>query len=98
MNNLWIDKLDDEKDLMCLDWHEFHDKEPYFVDKEEIENIFEREKKLGYEDNIKVNKISENRYEIIFNGDLLYFICPLFARKEVKKDWQKLKLLFEKYE
>ena len=33
----WIDELDDEEDLMCLDWHEYHDKEPYFVDKWEIE-------------------------------------------------------------
>lgn len=91
----WIDELDDEEDLMCLDWHEYHDKEPYCVDKEEIEQIFEREKEYG---NIKANKLTENRYEITFNGDILYFVCPLNARKEVQEDWEELKWIFKEYE
>lgn len=98
MNNKWIDDLDDEEDLMCLDWHEYHEEDPYFVDKEEIENIFKREKELGCEDMIKANKLTENRYEVTFNGDLLYFVCPLNAREEVKKDWKELKWLFKEYE
>lgn len=98
MKTQWIDELDNEEDLMCLDWHEYYDKEPYFVDKEEIENIFKREIGLGGEKEIKANKISENRYEVIFNGDILYFVCPLDARKEVKKDWNELKWLFKEYE
>ena len=98
INNLWIDNLDDEEDLMCLDWHEYHEQDPYFVNKEEIKNIFKRQKKLNQEDMIKAIKLTENRYEITFNGDLLYFVCPLNARKEVKKDWNELKLIFEKYE
>ena len=91
----WIDELDNEEDLMCLDWHEYHDKEPYFVDKEEIEQIFEREKEYG---NIKASKLTENRYEITFNGNILYFVCPLKAREQVKEDWKELKWLFKEYE
>ena len=68
---------------MCLDWHKYHDKEPYFVDKEEIEQIFEREKEYG---NIEANKLTENRYEITFNGDILYCVCPLNAREQVKEE------------
>ena len=98
MNNEWIDNLDDEEDLMCLDWHEYHDEEPYFVDKEEIENIFQRTIDFGDEDMIKAEKITSNRYVVEFNGDILYFVCPYYARKQVKKDWEKLKPLFKKYE
>ena len=98
MNNLWIDDLDDEEDLMCLDWHEYHNEEPYFVDKEEIENIFKRQKELKQEDMIKAVKLTNNRYEVTFNGDLLYFVCPLNAREQVKKDWKELIWLFKKYE
>ena len=97
-NNEWIDDLDDEEDLMCLDWHEYHKKDPYFVDKEEIENIFKREKEMGYEDMIKAVKLTENRYEVTFNGDLLYFVCPFYAREQVKEDWKELKWLFKEYE
>lgn len=98
MNNEWIDNLDNEEDLMCLDWHEYHDEEPYFVDKEEIEQIFKREEDLKTNKNIKAVKLTENRYEVTFNGDILYFICPLNARKQVKKDWKELKWLFKEYE
>lgn len=94
--NQYIDELDYEEDLMCLDWHEYHDKEPYFVDKEEIEQIFKRAN--SYNDEIKVNKINENRYEVTFNSDLLYFVCPIDAREEVKQDWKELKWLFKEYE
>lgn len=97
MSNQWIDELDDEEELMCLDWHEYHDEEPYFVDKEKIEQIFKREEELC-ENNIKATKLTENRYEVTFNGDLLYFICPLNAREQVKKDWEELKWLFKEYE
>lgn len=94
--NQYIDELDYEEDLMCLDWHEYHDEEPYFVDKEEIEQIFKRAN--PYNDEIKVNKINENRYEVTFNGNLLYFVCPIDAREEVKQDWKELKWLFKEYE
>lgn len=94
--NQYIDELDYEEDLMCLDWHEYHDEEPYFVDKEEIEQIFKRAN--SYNDEIKVNKINENRYEVTFNSDLLYFVCPTDAREEVKQDWKELKWLFKEYE
>lgn len=97
MNKKWIDILDNEKELMCLDWHEYHDKEPYFVDKEEIENIFKREIKLRNDNYIKTNKITENRYEVIFNGDILYFVCPLSANNKIKQDWFCLKKIFDKY-
>ena len=97
MKQKWIDELDNEEDLMCLDWHEYHEKEPYFVDKEEIKNIFKREKELGHH-NTKAEKINENRYIITFNGDILYFVCPLNARKQVKEDWKELKWLFKEYE
>lgn len=96
--NQWVDILDNEEDLMCLDWHEYHDNEPYFVDKEEIEQIFKREKDLKADGDIKAVKLTENRYEVTFNGDMLYFICPLQAREQVKKDWRELKSLFKKYE
>ena len=97
MNQKWIDELDNEEDLMCLDWHEYHDEEPYFVDKEEIEQIFERAKtECGGE--IKAVKIAEQRYEVTFNGDVLYFICPLNARDEVKKWWKELIWIFKEYE
>lgn len=96
MKQKWLDELDDEEDMMCLDWHEYHDKEPYFVDKQEIEQIFNNAINLG--DEIKANKLTENRYEVIFNGDILYFICPLNARKQVKEDWKELKWLFKEYE
>ena len=97
MNQEWIDDLDDEEDLMCLDWHEYHDEEPYFVDKEEIEQIFERAKtECG--DEIKAVKITEQRYEVTFNGDMLYFVCPLNARDEVKKWWKELIWIFKEYE
>ena len=96
MNQEWIDDLDNEEDLMCLDWHEYHDKEPYFVDKEEVEQIFKREKEMQGE--IKAVKISNNRYEVTFNGDLLYFICPLNARDEVKEWWKELVWIFKEYE
>lgn len=93
----WIDDLDDEEDLMCLDWHEYHDEEPYFVDKEEIEQIFERAKtECGGE--IKAVKITEQRYEVTFNGDVLYFVCPLNARDEVKEWWKELIWIFKEYE
>lgn len=92
----WIDKLDDEEDMMCLDWHEYHDEEPYFVDKEEIKQIFKNAIEL--EDKPKANKLTENRYEVTFNGDLLYFVCPLNAREQVKEDWKELKWLFKEYE
>lgn len=96
--NKWIDELDDEEDLMCLDWHEYHDKEPYFVDNEEIKEIFKRENELGQNGLIKAVKLTDNRYEVTFNGDLLYFICPLNARKEVKEWWKELKWIFKEYE
>ena len=97
MNQEWIDDLDDEEDLMCLDWHEYHDEEPYFVDKEEIEQIFERAKtECGGE--IKAVKIAKQRYEVTFNGDVLYFICPLNARDEVKEWWKELIWIFKEYE
>ena len=92
----WIDKLDDEEDMMCLDWHEYHDEEPYFVDKEEIKQIFKNA--TEYNDPIRANKINENRYEVTFNGDLLYFVCPFNAREQVKEDWKELKWLFKEYE
>lgn len=98
MKTEWIDSLDNEEDLMCLDWHEYHDEEPYFVDKEEIEQIFKREKDLRTDGDIKVIKLTENRYEVTFNGDILYFVCPLNAREQVKKDWKELKWLFKEYE
>lgn len=100
MNNYLIDEFDEQEDLMCLDWHEYHDEdeELFFVDKEEIENIFKREKKLGVDDCIKAIKLTENRYEVTFNGDILYFICPLNAREQVKKDWKELIWLFKEYE
>ena len=98
MNQEWIDDLDDEQDLMCLDWHEYHDKEPYFVDKEEIENIFKRQKEMGCEDMIKAVKINERRYEVTFNGDVLYFVCPFYARDEVKEWWKELIWIFKEYE
>lgn len=94
----WIDDLDNEEDLMCLDWHEYNDKEPHFMDKEDIEQIFKREKDLGTNGDIKAVKLTENRYEVTFNGDILYFICPLNAREQVKKDWKELKWLFKEYE
>lgn len=94
-NKDWIDELDDEEDLMCLDWHEYHDREPCFVDKYEIEHIFEEAIKYG---NIQANKLTENRYEVTFNGDILYFVCPLNAKKEVKQWWKDLKWLFKEYE
>ena len=94
--NEWIDDLDDEEDLMCLDWHEYHDEEPYFVDKEEIEQIFKNAIEL--KDKPRANKLTENRYEVTFNGDLLYFVCPLNAREQVKEDWKELKWLFKEYE
>ena len=93
----WIDELDDEEDLMCLDWHEYHDKDPYFVDKWEIETIFKREIELGYEDMIQAEKINDYRYVVTFNGDILYFVCPRDARKEVKKWWNELLPIFQKY-
>lgn len=96
MKNEWIDNLDDEEDLMCLDWHEYHDEEPYFVDKEEIKQIFKNA--TEYNDPIRANKINENRYEVTFNGDLLYFVCPFNAREQVKEDWKELKWLFKEYE
>lgn len=97
--NKWIDDLDDEKYLMCLDWHQYHIEEPpCFVSKKEIEQIFKREKEIGCKNEIKTNKLTENRYEVTFNGDLLYFVCPLNAKEEVKKDWKELKYLFKKYE
>lgn len=92
----WIDELDNEEDLMCLEWHEYHDEEPYFVDKEEIEQIFKNA--TEYNDPIRANKINENRYEVTFNCDLLYFVCPLNAREQVKEDWKELKWLFKEYE
>ena len=98
MTQKWIDDLDDEEDLMCLDWHEYHEQDPYFVDKEEIENIFKREKEMGYEDMIKAVKINKRRYEVTFNGDILYFVCPFYARDEVQKWWKELVLIFKKYE
>lgn len=98
MNQEWIDELDDEEELMCLDWHEYHDKEPYFVDKEEIENIFKRQKEMKCENMIKAEKITDNRYEVTFNGDLLYFVCPLNATKEVKEWWKELIWIFKEYE
>lgn len=94
MNNEWIDDLDDEEDLMCLDWHEYHEQDPYFVDRWEIEHIFEN----AQTDYIKATKLTDNRYEVTFNGDLLYFVCPLNAREEVKKDWKELKWIFKEYE
>ena len=94
----WIDELDDEKDLMCLDWHEYYDKEPDFTNKKEIEDIFKREIELGYEGEIKANRITDNRYEVIFNGDILYFVCPLNAEEKIKQDWKDLKWLFKEYE
>ena len=96
MKQKWIDELDDEEDMMCLDWHEYHDKEPYFVDKEEIKQMFNNA--IDLRDEIKANKITENRYEVIFNSDILYFICPLNAREQVKEDWKELKWLFKEYE
>ena len=92
----WIDELDDEEDLMCLDWHEYHDKEPYFVDKSEIEQMFNNA--ININEEIKANKLTENRYEVTFNADILYFVCPLNAREQVKKDWKELKWLFKEYE
>ena len=91
----WIDELDDEYELMCLDWHEYHDKEPYFVDKDEIKRIFKRAESLS--DNIKVHKINNNRYVADFNGDILYFVCPYYANNIIKQHWNCLKNLFEKY-
>lgn len=96
IKNEWIDELDDEEDLMCLDWHEYDEKDPYFVDKEEIEQIFKNAINCG--DTPRANKLTENRYEVTFNGDLLYFICPLNAREEVKQWWKELKWLFKEYE
>lgn len=92
----WIDELDNEEDLMCLTWHEYHDKEPYFVDKDEILQLFENAHE--YHDPIRANKINENRYEVTFNCDLLYFVCPVNGREQVKKDWEELKKIFEGYE
>lgn len=92
----WLDELDNEEDMMCLDWHEYHEEEPYFVDKEEIEQIFNNAINQG--DEIKANKLTENRYEVTFNGDILYFVCPFFARKQVREDWEELKWLFKEYE
>ena len=85
-----------KEDMMCLDWHEYHEEEPYFVDKEEIEQIFNNAINQG--DEIKANKLTENRYEVTFNGDILYFVCPFFAREQVIKDWKELKWLFKEYE
>lgn len=94
----WIDELDNEEELMCLDWHEYHDKEPYFVDIGEVKEIFRRQIEDFEEENaIKTKKLTENRYEIAFNGDVLYFICPLNATEEVKSWWKELKWLFEEY-
>lgn len=98
MKTQWIDNLDDEEDLMCLDWHEYHDEDPYFVDKEEIEQIFNHAINLNGKDSIKAKKLTENRYEVTFNGDMLYFICPMYAREEVKEWWKELKWLFEEFE
>ena len=96
MANEWLDDLDDEEDLMCLDWHEYHEQDPYFVDKEEIEQIFKNA--TEYNDPIRAKKINENRYEVTFNADLLYFVCPVNAREQIKKDWKELKWLFKEYE
>ena len=70
----------------------------YFVDKYEIENIFKTQKELNPKDMIKAVKITDNRYEVTFNGDLLYFVCSLNAREEVKEWWKELKWLFKEYE
>ena len=94
----WIDELDNEEELMLLDWHEYHDKEPYFVDNEEIIKLFENEKEIGGEPYIKATKISDNRYEVSFNGDLLYFVCPLNATEQVKEWWKELIWIFKEYE
>lgn len=96
MSNQWIDELDDEEELMCLDWHEYYENDPYFATKKEIFEIFENAERCG--DTPRANKLTENRYEFTFNGDLLYFICPLNAREDVKKDWEELKWLFKEYE
>ena len=96
MTYKWIDELDNEEDMMCLDWHEYNDKEPYFVDKEEIEQIFNNA--INWGDEIVVKSIEANRYEVNFNSDILYFICPFHAREQVKKDWEELQWLFKEYE
>lgn len=85
----WLDDLDDGEALMCLDWHEYHDKEYIYFTKEEILNIFKNN--IQFDMIVSVKEITEYRYEVTFVGDLLYFVCPINAPVRIKQDWIEIK-------
>ena len=69
----------------------------------EIYITFNRDEKLMLKEelehhNTKAEKINENRYVVTFNGDILYFVCPLNATKQTQEDWKELKWIFKEYE
>ena len=92
MIEIYEDVFEDEEDIICVDIHEIKDNDPYFIDKTEAINM------------LKINKIHhtkkfyDNVYLVDFYSDLLYFICPLNARDEVKGWWEDILFYLKQYE
>ena len=92
MIEIYEDVFEDEDDLICVDIHDIGNDEPYFVDKEEVINML-KNNKIHHS-----KKIYDNVYLVDFFSDLLYFICPLNARNEVKKWWEDILFYLKQYE
>ena len=88
-----IDYFKNEEDLICVNTEELDNNEPYFIDKEEAIQIINR---MTKECNDCCKKLADNCY-VFECGDVLYFICPLNARKEVKEDWEDLRNYFNSF-
>lgn len=88
-NMMWRD-FKDEEDLICVTFKELIHNEPFFVDKDEVKHI------LKENDIKRIIKNADNVYKVKTSNEILYFICPIKARKEVKKWWNELIQYFDK--